>query len=607
MTDGDGNLTDHAKIRLRAAVPAAEPAAPSQPPIGDSTSVEVEQRLHVAVPEPVLRARSDSRVGRFVLHEWTLLSVAGLLLAVVMTWPTLRHPATTIPEDIYDPLLQAWEMAWAGHALMTEPAQLWQANAFFPDRYGYAYSDSLLGYAPLGMIGTGPTAAIVRYNAVYVLQYALAFIGMDALLRQLGARWAGAAIGAVAFAYAPWRLAHGGHLNVLSVGGIVLGLAMLARGHGWSLRDGYQPAKIKPGWVYAGWAVAAWQITLGWGVGLPFAYVLATIAVVAVVRWARSRPRMPFRGRLVLADAVGAGLFTVVGAVMAVPYFRVVAEYPSARRTPDWLPLYSPPLDGFLTAPESSWLWGQLHQAARASLPGQPETLLLPGAALIGLALVGLAISAWSLRLRLWLLTGAVSATALAMGTQFLDGVMYLALYHLLPGWDGIRTPGRLLLYTTIFLAILAAGAISYPGWPRWISLIFVVLVTIECLNTTPHPTVPPQPAAMRAAAGPILVLPSDQLIDDRVMLWSTDRFPALVNGSSGFVPPRMDELRKVTATFPDAASVAYLRRLGVKTVIVMPDLASYEPDWNLKPDAPIDGLGLTRSMVDRCYVFTIQ
>lgn len=559
------------------------------------------------LPAPLLRLRSDSRIGRLVLHEWTLVSLGGLLLAVAMTWPTLRHPATTIPQDIYDPLLQAWEIAWAGHALMTDPAQLWQGNAFFPDRYGYAYSDSLLGYAPFGMIGAGPTAAIVRYNAVYVLQFALAFVGMYALLRQLGARWAGAATGALAFAYAPWRLAHGGHLNVLSIGGIVLALAMLARGHGWSLLDGYRPTKVKPGWVYGGWAVAAWQITLGWGVGLPFAYVLATIAAVAVIRFASSRPRMPFGRRLVLADAVGAGLFAVVGAVMTVPYFGVVAAYPSARRGPEWLPLYSPPLDGFLTAPESSWLWGRLHEAARASLPGQPETLRLPGFVLMGLALAGLAISAWPLRQRLWLLIGAVGATALAMGTQFLDGVLYLALYYLLPGWDAIRTPGRLVLYTTIFLAVLAAGAISHPGWARRFGLISVLLVTIECLNTTPHPTVPPQPAAMRVAAGPILVLPSDQLIDDWVMLWSTDRFPALVNGSSGFVPPRMDEIRKATTAFPDAASVAYLRRLGVKTVIVMPDLPSYESGWKLKPDAPLDGLRLTRSTVEGSYVFTIH
>jgi hypothetical protein len=52
------------------------------------------------------------------------------------------------------------------------------------------------------------------------------------------ARTLSATVAGVARAYAPWRLAHAGHLNVLSTGGIALSLAMIARGHGWSLRTG---------------------------------------------------------------------------------------------------------------------------------------------------------------------------------------------------------------------------------------------------------------------------------------------------------------------------------------------------------------------------------
>jgi len=85
-----------------------------------------------------------------VTHEWTLAALGSLLLAAVMTWPTLKHPMTTIPQDTADPTLQAWQMAWAGHALTTDPGSLWDGNAFYPDRYSYAFSDTLLGYAPFG-------------------------------------------------------------------------------------------------------------------------------------------------------------------------------------------------------------------------------------------------------------------------------------------------------------------------------------------------------------------------------------------------------------------------------------------------------------------------
>ena len=158
-----------------------------------------------------------------------------------MTWPTLRYPLHTLPQDFWDPTRQAWQIAWSGHILLTDPAQLWQSNAFFPERYSFAFGDTLLGYAPAGMLGSGPEAAILRYNILFVLAHALLAIGAYALVRQLGAGRTGAAVAAVAFAYAPWRLAQEGHLDIVSAGGIPLALAMLARGHGWSLRHGFRP------------------------------------------------------------------------------------------------------------------------------------------------------------------------------------------------------------------------------------------------------------------------------------------------------------------------------------------------------------------------------
>src|SRR5262249_50105278 len=138
--------------------------------------------------------------------------------------------------------------------------QLWNANAFYPDSYSFAFSDTLLGYLPASLIGAGPTAALVRYNIMFILLHALAFFGAYALVRQLGgARIAGAVAGA-AFAYTPWRWGQAGHMHVLSVGGIALSLAMLARGHGFSLVTDEVRRRRRPGWAIAGWLTATWQL-----------------------------------------------------------------------------------------------------------------------------------------------------------------------------------------------------------------------------------------------------------------------------------------------------------------------------------------------------------
>jgi hypothetical protein len=639
--DGD-KLAGGALDAASPETPEPPDATAEQPASPDTTAEQPEVAVAVAgtdgeerwasfapVPEVTpsgVRAVTSSviaRIVRVLAHEWTLAALGSVLLAAGMTWPTLRHPATTIPQDIWDPTLQAWQMAWAGHALTSAPSSLWDANAFYPDRYSYAFSDTLLGYAPFGAIGTGPVAAIVRYNVVFVLIFALAFFGMYALVRQLGAGRTGAAVAGAAFAFAPWRLGQAGHLHVLSVGGIALALAMLARGHGFSLRDGFRPELARWGWVVAGWLVAAWQISLGFGIGLPFAYLLAGAIPVAAVTFFVKRTwvwqvRRPFGLTLLMANLAGGLVFAAVGALMAYPYLQVLRLHPYARRSEEILTLFSPPLKGFFIPPPESALWGASYANARATLPFAPEMAVLPGFFLCGLALAGLFVSVWRVRHRVMLALGVVVSVALAMGTngpgQGRYG--YLLLYRLLPGFEGIRTPGRLVLWTTLLLALLAAGAVSafvtravelraHRGetdgrartgfWLRLATLVPLGLVLLEGAHLTPHPVVPLSPVAMHTIADPAIILPTGELEDMNVMLWTTDGFPKVVNGGSGFQPKQQADLRDLMQRFPDAESVARLRELKIKTVVVMRGRVAGTP-YEHSVDAPIDGLGLTRT-----------
>ncbi|SCG68037.1 hypothetical protein [Micromonospora zamorensis] len=578
-------------------------------------------------PRPSIVTRAGGAVGRFLIHEWTLATLGALALAVLMTWPTLRYPRYTLPQDYWDPSLQAWQMAWSGHILLAEPARLWQSNTFFPELWSFAFSDTLLGYAPAGMLGSGPEDAVLRYNIMFVLAHALATLGAYALARQLGAGRIGAAVAGVSYAYAPWLLAQAGHLHVLSNGGIPLALAMLARGHGWSLRHGYRPERRHDGWVYAGWLVAAWQLSLGFGIGLPFAYFLACAVIVTAVLYYARRLRtgqaVPFGRRLFLADLLGGLFFAGVGLLMAFPFFKVTELHPYAERTIDDISIFSPPASGFVTAPAESRIWGGLHEGARAALPWHPEMTLLPGFVLYALAAGGLFFSVWRLRHRLLLLAGVLVTMAFAMGTRFFDGTFtYVPLFEHLPGWNGLRTPGRLMLWTTLLLGLLAAGAVtaltdrvreltaqripSWPGpWLRTATLLPLLLVAVEGLNTTPHPVVPTQPAAMRSTEGPLLVLPSNQSLDQHVMLWSTSGFPDVVNGGSGFTPRQLDDVRRVSQSFPDQTSVDYLRTLGVRSVVLLRGQVVGTP-WEITIDAPVDSLGITRQDVGDAVVYRL-
>ncbi|MEU7570414.1 hypothetical protein [Micromonospora sp. NPDC049240] len=590
----------------------------------EAPSTDARDRTESAPPEQPTADPAPGRPWwRRTRTEWVLAALASLLVSVALTWPTLRHPASTIPGDLGDPTLQAWQVAWAGHALLTNPLDLWHSNTFYPERYTYAYSDTLLGYAPAGMLGTGFEAAVIRYNVLYVLLHALACFGAYALARQLGAnRWGGAVAG-VAWAFAPWRLAHSGHLNILSSGGIALCLAMLARGHGWSLRHGYRPERRRPGWAFAGWLVAAWQVSLGFGIGLPLVYFLLAAVLVAAGcygwSWWRRRERPPFGRRLLLADLAGGAVFGAVTLLLGLVFLRVVDLNPQAQRTLDWTKMFSPPLMGFLTAPGDSWLWGERHAAAREQLSWPPEMALLPGMTLIGLAAAGLVVSAYPLRRRVALGVGVLGTVLLGLGaTLGGDGDPgYLTLSTHLPGWDALRTPGRMMHWTSLLLALLAAGLVTAlaesPGrstgrrWSRFLMPLVLLaplaLVVVEGVNTTPHPEVPRPPAAMRAARDPILVLPAGGVGDLTYMLWTTDGFPRVTNGLAGFEPVSQAQTKAAIASFPDPGSVAYLRGIGVRSVVAVPSRAAGTP-WEGIEARPVDGLGITREDLDGTLVF---
>ncbi|WP_432982544.1 hypothetical protein [Dactylosporangium sp. CA-233914] len=624
--------------------PDEKEKAEGSPEAGDKDDGEPKDPFGAFGPEPELvqgrarriTTRSGSALVRFFAHEWTLAAIGSVLLAIVMTWPAVRHPATTIPQDIWDPTLQAWQMAWAGHILTTDPLQLWHANAFYPDQYSYAFSDTLLGYAPAGMIGSGPEAAVVRYNIIFIFIFAFAFFGAYALVRQLGAGRTGAVVAGAAFAYAPWRLGQAGHLHVLSIGGIALALAMLARGHGFSLRRGYEPEKRRWGWVLGGWLVAAWQISLGFGIGIPFAYALLFIVLVTAITWGyryalrRWPSPRPFGWKLFLANLGGGLVFAGVSAMMAYPYLQVLKQHKEAKRSAEIISLFSPPLKGFFISPPESWLWGDAYANARSTLGWAPEMALLPGFFLYGLAFAGLFVSVWKLQHRILLGSGVLLTTILAMGSNgpAQGDFGYMALYRILPGFEGIRTSGRLMVWVTLFLALLAAGAVSAfsdravelfsdrtqsdnldnrAGVWRVVTLIPLVLVLAEGLHKPgPNPEVPPAPVAMSTLQAPLIVLPTSELFDMNVMLWSTDGLPKMVNGGSGFTPDDQEVLRLNMQQFPDEATVTQLREMKIHTVVVLREHAQGTP-YAKAIDAPIDGLGITRTEQGNVILYKID
>jgi hypothetical protein len=534
--------------------------------------------------------------------------VVALLAALVMTWPLVLHLGTDAAQDTYDAPFQTWQVAWIGHELLHHPLNLFQSNIYWPETDSLAFSDVLLGYAPAALIASqGLQAALVVHNLLVLFAYVLAFLGAYLLARELGAGlWGGLAAGA-AFAYAPWRLIQTSHLHVISSGGIPLALYLLLRGYRRS------SARL----IVAGWLVAAWQMTLGFTLGLQLVYLLPVLALFAAVEWHRhGRPR-PTRA-VAVATVAGIYVYAAATTLMAQPYYRVLHDYPESRKTVTEVTHFSPPMRAFLAAPSTDALWAGPTAHWRNSIHSLSEGWLFPGLTVVLLALLGLAATAYSRRLRLGLAVGTLLCWFLSQGLPGEEHPtngfsLYRPLYDYAPGWDGVRTPGRINTLTSLGLALLAAAGVAFVQRhvrrlgtvaPFLASAVLVAAIFAEGYGPVPHP----RPASSQTAAeapSPQLVLPADFNSEPLNVYWSIDGFPRIANGVGSFVPAQYDRIVQTSKTFPDPSSVAYLRSVGIRSVVLHLDRAPGTA-WQDVAARSIAGLGITRQDEGNLAVYVL-
>jgi hypothetical protein len=299
----------------------------------------------------------------------------------------------------------------------------------------------------------------------------------------------------------------------------------------------------------------------------------------------------------------------------------VLHRYPDAPRSKAEVAFFSPPLRGFLAADAESRVWAHATASVRKDLPWAPEQTLFPGLLVCVLAVVGLLRRESSRRLRAALAVSVVVGAVLSLGLWLHGGTFtYGPLYDVLPGWKGLRTPGRLSVFWSLALALLAAlGAQRLSDLVRSASFvatarralvggvvasICAAVVLWEGSPRLPLAPVPPAPAGLAGVAEPQVHFPASPFDDDVYMLWSTAGFPRIANGNASYLPPRLAAVRQLTS-FPDAASVQFLRSRGYRSVLLHTDRAPGTP-WADAANRPLDGLGITSRRIGNVVVFDL-
>jgi hypothetical protein len=323
-----------------------------------------------------------------------------------------------------------------------------------------------------------------------------------------------------------------------------------------------------------------------------------------------------------IATGAGALILLVTAVTLAIPYARVLSEHPEAERSLARVAAGSGPLWAFVSAPENNAVWGSATDSIRhAHLTSIAEQTLFPGLTILALAIAGLFTGAFSKRLRIGLGLGALLLLVLSLGVRESGLGQYLpyrALFEFAPGWQGVRTPGRLNTLTSLILALLAAAGTAAlvesvtryldPVRPRRVTLaasgILIALVCLEFVGDV-LPTAPREPVRNTEIAAPQLHLPITIAANRRYVYWSTDGFPKIVNGRASIDPTEFTKLTAEVSAFPDARSVAALKTLGVRSVVLHPYLLT-GTRWAGAANKPIDGLGISRRVDGDLVVYDL-
>ena len=499
-------------------------------------------------------------------HDTLLAGATIVVLTLFVTWPQCLYLGTRVAvhDDSY---FSMWRLAWIAHALASEPRHLFDANIFHPARGALAFSDAtllqgLLG-APFLWANISP---IVVYNLLLLGGIAASGLAMFVLARHLTGATAPALVAAAIFTVAPYRIEHFMHLELQWTMWMPLTF--------WAFHRAIDEEAWRFG-VLGG--IFLWLQVLS---SVYYGVFLAMTTAVFVVSLLASAPR---RARAALPGVVGGAL---VAAVLTLPY---ALPYLSNARTlgprpPEAVAAFSAtPLD-YLVSPPQNWLWGWTAAAGHGA-----ERNLFPGA--LAIVLAAAAIGYRPRRLVFVYFAIAALSIELSFG---LNGGVYSWLFEHVGALRGFRAPARFAIIACCAIAVLAGFGSNVlfrrlsaagTGAARGAIALAFILLAIEYRNTgmilTDLAYEPPSAytvykAARALGAGAVVELPLPALdklpgLEVHYAFASIGHWYPLVNGYSGYYPPEYSETVRRMETFPDDRSIARLRNIGVRYLILHP------------------------------------
>ncbi len=289
-------------------------------------------------------------------------AAAYVAITIAYSWPLPMMMGSGVAHDPYDPLLNAWILWWSTKAIPLTAAW-WNAPFFYPAPGVLAFSEHLLGLAPL----SAPVIVLTRnalagYNVALLASYALCALSAHFLAYTLTRRHDVSFLAGLAYGFAPYRLVHLAHIQVVSSYWIPFCLAALHRFD----RTGSR-------W----WAAAAAAAGLAQSYANGYYMFFLVPLLVFWLLW-HALGRWSARQWATVAVAFGVAGLLIMPVLLG--YQRILRGIYGFSRSIGEIRLFSADAAGLLYATNELAAWGWLHVIDR------PESNIFPGLTIVALA-----------------------------------------------------------------------------------------------------------------------------------------------------------------------------------------------------------------------------
>jgi hypothetical protein len=544
--------------------------------------------------------------ARVLRSRWEVPAVAlgMVVLALVWTWPLAAQLGAAMPGWPAD------NFAFLYKLRLFRVALLERGTSPFLDPNSYAPFGFDLGLGEPTLANTVPGALVgalaggndvVAYNVLVLLSFVVSGVGGYLLVRELSGSRQAAVLGALAFAFAPYRMAQmAGHLQLMGTGWIALSFYFLER----SLKTRSWRGGALLGLCFALTALSAWY----------YAYMAGlALALYAAARlWSERRTLDRGAWKALLRPALAAlAVLVPLGGLAALPSLRVYAEGGLTHSAKAADEHSASPLD-YVIANQLHPVWGEPFMRAHAE-ENIIETNLYAGFALCAVICAG----CWARRRargapepasRAWVVL-VVAAGVLSLGLTLhgLNGTLQIQwpwgagplpmpgqlLYDWLPFYSSMRAYARWGLIVALGFVVLAGIAWAYllrygPGvfraGSRWFATFALVAVAVD-LWTAPYAwgtsSVNPSEASSFVASlpgGAVMRMPL-AASQSGPALWAQVYYDKpLAYGYETFEPEGWRARRLELETFPEDPALDVLRDWGVRYVVVSGN--AYGANW---------------------------